>query len=476
MNSKLPSLKALSATLIVALLLLSYCPAPSKGLSGHYHDQFNDVISFLDAMFNPSNREASFVVNDNILGYNRSKWIAVPSLTYPTYTEPTSFTFSTQANTRETDIERYLLTALKIANTHGGEDPNDTIILSLYLAGFYFRVGDFDLSEKYFKQAISLYEQLPKARKLRLAKMQDYLALAMRARNEYNNAEKAYKSSLEIRQRYLGREHPDVAKTYYNLAMLYNDEGKKEDQEMLMAAYGIVGSKLYLSPSLTPGARPFNIGSGNPSGNANLAKMVSTAQDIMFKYPPTPADFARLANKNAVGNASIIGSWQVPADSFSIKHRQDKLLGSIARLNTNKDQYANSSSNHLENMSVYLIPEYLADQLDNALADYAKKHDLANEDFAKKWPDSQQAAVEIVDLLDAEAKSNCKRRVITDGKGKFEFTSLPEGNYIVFASLCRGDLVLFWLTPTIELKANNTKQMVLSKDQASILFPLPKQP
>ncbi len=48
---------------------------------------------------------------------------------------------------------------------------------------------------------------------------------------DYRKAEQSYKNSLACIEKVLGREHPDTAMSYYNLAKLYFDEGNYKTAE-----------------------------------------------------------------------------------------------------------------------------------------------------------------------------------------------------------------------------------------------------
>ncbi|WP_292761209.1 tetratricopeptide repeat protein, partial [Nostoc sp. NOS(2021)] len=53
------------------------------------------------------------------------------------------------------------------------------------------------------------------------------------SQGRYSEAEPLYKKALELRQRLLGEEHPDVASSYNNLAGLYHSQGRYSDAEPL---------------------------------------------------------------------------------------------------------------------------------------------------------------------------------------------------------------------------------------------------
>ena len=59
------------------------------------------------------------------------------------------------------------------------------------------------------------------------------LAILYREMGRYAEAEPLYRRSLEIREKQLGRDHPDVAGSLNNLANLYSDMGRYAEAEPL---------------------------------------------------------------------------------------------------------------------------------------------------------------------------------------------------------------------------------------------------
>ena len=53
------------------------------------------------------------------------------------------------------------------------------------------------------------------------------------SQGRYNDAEPLYLQSLDIRKRQLGNDHPDVALSLNNLAILYSSQGRYNDAEPL---------------------------------------------------------------------------------------------------------------------------------------------------------------------------------------------------------------------------------------------------
>ena len=59
------------------------------------------------------------------------------------------------------------------------------------------------------------------------------LALLYNDQGRYSDAEPLYKRSLAIREKKLGADHPDVARSLNNLAGLYQSQGRYSDAELL---------------------------------------------------------------------------------------------------------------------------------------------------------------------------------------------------------------------------------------------------
>ncbi len=57
------------------------------------------------------------------------------------------------------------------------------------------------------------------------------LAVLHAKRSKYKEAEPLCQRALEIREKMLGRDHPDVAKQLNNLALLCQNQGKYEEVE-----------------------------------------------------------------------------------------------------------------------------------------------------------------------------------------------------------------------------------------------------
>lgn len=457
--------------LIILLILFIQLTLPCSAYAG-LSDNYKDATNYLDNLLDATNPDASFVINDSVLSYHNNKFFSTINrneLVYPLYCQPIEFTNLNAEDSRVKDLERYLLTAIKMAKEHRQDAPNDYIAILLYTAGFYYRAGNSRLAQLYFQTAIEEYTHQPQYHKLRIAKMQDYLALTMRAHQQYLEAEKIYKQSLEIRQKLLGRKHPTVAKSFYNLAMLYNDAGRKDDQDMLLSAYAITGNNMYLSPTLTPGPRPFNIAAPRSGKDENPTKLVAFAQDILYKYPPAPEQYDK--NNNAPGDDSmnvIVGQWKIPKDRFSNKKTK---FAQSATSHSSQDNELSSDigSDVLANVPVYLLSQDDLSEVTNSVKNFAQDKKLDFNKLLKDWLKDHNQAEELIDKMEQEAITYCRQKCQTDETGYLKFKPTDIQDFALFASLRREDKVLFFiLTP--EKNHDRTIHFTFDDEHATIIW------
>ena len=63
------------------------------------------------------------------------------------------------------------------------------------------------------------------------------------AQGKYAEAEPLFKRALAIREKALGKDHPDVATSLNNLALLYDSQGKYAEAEPFMSGHWQYGKK-----------------------------------------------------------------------------------------------------------------------------------------------------------------------------------------------------------------------------------------
>ncbi|NEU71152.1 tetratricopeptide repeat protein [Hassallia byssoidea VB512170] len=103
----------------------------------------------------------------------------------------------------------------------------------LGLGRFYEGQGLYAIAEPWYKQCVevvkaSLGEEHPD-----VAMSLNNLALLYSDQGRYSDAEPLLIQALELNKRLLGEEHPDVATSLNNLALLYSDQGRYSDAEPL---------------------------------------------------------------------------------------------------------------------------------------------------------------------------------------------------------------------------------------------------
>ncbi len=101
---------------------------------------------------------------------------------------------------------------------------------------------DYDKALRQYKKAVALEENKPEylnaasemARTMAdLGAALNNLAALYYAQGRYSNAEPLYKQSLEISEKTLGKDHPNVAATLNKMAELYKNQGKYKEAELL---------------------------------------------------------------------------------------------------------------------------------------------------------------------------------------------------------------------------------------------------
>ncbi|MBD2341426.1 tetratricopeptide repeat protein, partial [Calothrix sp. FACHB-156] len=98
---------------------------------------------------------------------------------------------------------------------------------------FYSGQGLYALAEPWDKQCVSVVKSRLGEEHPDVATSYNNLALLYYFQGQYSEAEPLLKKALELRQRLLGEEHPDVATSYNNLAELYESQGRYSEAEPL---------------------------------------------------------------------------------------------------------------------------------------------------------------------------------------------------------------------------------------------------
>ena len=107
------------------------------------------------------------------------------------------------------------------------------------------------------------------------------MALFYCVHRRYSEAEPLYLRSLEINEKALGTNHPNVAATFYNIGLLFYETDRKEKAVCyLKRALKIVGDIL-------------------PADHPNIIKTLKSLSDMCFEIgePEEAAEYARRAEE-----------------------------------------------------------------------------------------------------------------------------------------------------------------------------------
>jgi len=122
--------------------------------------------------------------------------------------------------------------ALNLYRTLSDENDYSTIAASNNLALLFLRSGRLTETKALLQKTWSFLEQRSDYT-LTLATVLNNLAWLYHSQGNYAAAEPLYQKSLAIREKVLGKNHPDVANSLNNLASLYSSQGKYAAAEPL---------------------------------------------------------------------------------------------------------------------------------------------------------------------------------------------------------------------------------------------------
>ena len=113
-------------------------------------------------------------------------------------------------------------------------DDNNLIWLFTGLGGYYKGQGLYNLAEPWQKQCLEVITSRLGEEHPDMATSLNNLALLYNFQGRYKEAEALYIQALELRRKLLGEEHLDVATSLSNLGLLYNSQGRYKEAEPLL--------------------------------------------------------------------------------------------------------------------------------------------------------------------------------------------------------------------------------------------------
>ena len=96
-----------------------------------------------------------------------------------------------------------------------------------------YQQGRYAEAAEVAEEALTVAEKTFESNHPDVAATLNNLALLYKAQGKYAEAEPLYKQALKIVEKALGPEHPDVATTCENMAGLYRQIGKEDEAEIL---------------------------------------------------------------------------------------------------------------------------------------------------------------------------------------------------------------------------------------------------
>ncbi|MEJ1930063.1 tetratricopeptide repeat protein [Nostoc sp. NIES-2111] len=137
---------------------------------------------------------------------------------------------------------QYLISSVKDAIPHLVEvaqnlidavSDGNLIWVFIGLNRFYSGQGLYALAVPWCKQCVSVVQSRLGEEHPDVATSYNNLAVLYSNQGRYSEAEPLYKKALKLRQRVLGEEHPYIASSYNNLAGLYESQGRYSEAEPL---------------------------------------------------------------------------------------------------------------------------------------------------------------------------------------------------------------------------------------------------
>ena len=87
--------------------------------------------------------------------------------------------------------------------------------------------GDYPQALEGYQKALAILEKVLGKEHPDIAMTYNNIAGVYQAQGDYPQALAFYQKALAIREKVLGKEHPDIAMTYNNLALVYQAQGRR---------------------------------------------------------------------------------------------------------------------------------------------------------------------------------------------------------------------------------------------------------
>jgi tetratricopeptide (TPR) repeat protein len=113
-------------------------------------------------------------------------------------------------------------------------DEKNEIFATMSKANALRKAADFPGALKAYEDAMAKCETVFPADSIYIPRIWNDTALLHRAMGQLEKAEKLHRQALTRREKYLGANHPDIAQSLLNLAVVLDDEGRYHESQVLL--------------------------------------------------------------------------------------------------------------------------------------------------------------------------------------------------------------------------------------------------
>ena len=111
------------------------------------------------------------------------------------------------------------------------------------IAQNHFSIGDYNGSEKHYRQSLNIREKFILDKQNSLAQCSNNLAAVLRVKGELKESEHYTKNALEIWERIFSDEHENVGIGLNNLGVIYKHQGRYEEAETTLSKALLINEK-----------------------------------------------------------------------------------------------------------------------------------------------------------------------------------------------------------------------------------------